>query len=317
MDVAAKSKMKAPTLIPKAAQADTVKNTAGKMFGKFLPYLMIAPAMVSSIVFLVFPILYMFYLSFYKWNMIGEMKFIGLDNYISLISDPEFMQVLMNTCKFTFWTVAGFIITGLGFALYLNRNSKVNRILQTIMFTPYILPLISIAFVWMWIMDSDLGLLNYILGFFGIDKIKWLNDPDVAMYSLILVNIWKAAGYYTLIFLSALQSIPKYLYEAAALDNSRPITTFFKITLPMLSPTLFFLTLTAIINSFKVFETVNVMTNGGPQNSTTTLVYYIYQYGFQYYKIGYASAVGVILMVIVSILTIIYFCGLQKRVHYQ
>lgn len=286
-----------------------------KISHKILPYLMIAPAMAVSIIFLVYPIIYMFYLSFYNWNMIGEMKFIGFDNYVSLFTDPEFMQVLLNTCKFTFWTVAGFIIIGLGLALYLNKNTKINRFLQTIIFTPYVLPMISIAYVWMWIMDTDLGLLNFVLGIFGIDSVKWLSDPKVAMYSLIIVNIWKAAGYYGLIFLSALQSIPKYLYEAAELDKSRPLTTFCKITLPMLSPTLFFLALTAIISSFKVFETVNVMTDG--LNNTTTIVYYIYQYGFRYYKIGYASAVGVILMIIVSILTIIYFAVLQKKVHYQ
>ena len=213
--------------------------------------------------------------------------------------------------------MAGSIILGLVLAVYLKKDTKINRFIQGIMFTPYVLPMISIAFVWMWIMDTDLGLLNYALGFFGIDKVMWLNDPKVAMYSLIIVNIWKGAGYYTLIFLSALQSIPSYLYEAAELDHASSRTVFFKITLPMLSPTLFFLTLTAIISSFKVFETVNVMTDGGPQNSTMTLVYYIYQYGFRYYKIGYASTVGVVLMVIVSILTLVYFCGLQKKVHYQ
>lgn len=284
---------------------------------KMLPYIMIAPAIITSLVFLIYPIVYMFYLSFYNWNMIGEMKFIGLDNYVSLLTDSEFIQVLLNTCQFTFWTVSGSLILGLGLALYLKNNSRINRMIQTVMFTPYILPMVSIAFVWMWIMDTDLGLLNYFLELFNIDKVMWLGDPEVAMYSLILVNVWKSAGYYTLIFLSALQGIPTYLYEAAELDNAKSVTTFFKITLPMLSPTLFFLALTAIIGSFKVFETVNVMTSGGPLNSTTTLVYYIYQYGFQYYKIGYASAVGVILMVIVSIFTIIYFCGFQKKVHYQ
>ena len=278
---------------------------------KGLPYLMIAPAMAVSLVFLVYPILYMLKLGFYKWNMVG------LDNYVSLMTDPEFMQVLKNTCQFSFWTVAGCITLGMIFALYLNKNARFERLVQVIMFTPYVLPMISIAFIWMWIMDGDIGLLNYILGFFGIEKIRWLDDPQVAMYSLILVNIWKGVGYYTLIILSALQSIPKYIYEAAELDQAHPVTTFFKLTLPMLSPTLFFLSITAVISSFKVFETVNVMTAGGPQNSTTSLVYYIYQYGFQFYKIGYASAVGVILMVIVGIFTLVYFGCLQKKVHYQ
>jgi sn-glycerol 3-phosphate transport system permease protein len=284
---------------------------------KGLPYLMIAPTMAVSLVFLVYPILYMIKLGFYKWNMVGEMKFIGLDNYRALMTDPEFLQVLKNTCQFSFWTVAGCMILGMMFALYLNKNARFERLVQVIMFTPYVLPMISIAFIWMWIMDGDIGLINYILGFFGIEKVRWLDDPDVAMYSLILVNIWKGVGYYTLIILSALQSIPKYIYEAAELDQAHPVTTFFRLTLPMLSPTLFFLSITAVISSFKVFETVNVMTAGGPQNSTTSLVYYIYQYGFQFYKIGYASAAGVILMVIVGAFTLVYFGCLQKKVHYQ
>lgn len=317
MDIMAKNGRVLEIPVPPKVKTQEMAVGTNTLLRKILPYIMIAPAMVTSIVFLIYPIIYMFYLSFYNWNMLGEMKFIGFDNYVSLLTDPEFMQVLLNTCQFTFWTVSGSLSLGLAFALYLKKSSKMNNIIQTIMFTPYVLPMVSIAFVWMWIMDTDLGLLNYVLDLFGIDKVMWLGDPKVAMYSLIIVNIWKSAGYYTLIFLSALQGIPTYLYEAAELDNAKPVTTFFKITLPMLSPTLFFLALTAIIGSFKVFETVNVMTSGGPLNSTTTLVYYIYQYGFQYYKIGYASAVGVILMLIVSIFTIIYFCGFQKKVHYQ
>lgn len=133
----------------------------------------------------------------------------------------------------------------------------------------------------------------------------------------VIVNIWKGTGYYALIFLSALQSIPSYLYEAAELDKANKVTVFFKITLPMLSLTLFFLVLTATIASFKVFETINIMTQGGPVNSTNTLVYYIYEYGFSFYKIGYASAVGVVLMVIVGLLTLLYFGLLHKKVHYQ
>ena len=284
---------------------------------KALPYMMIAPAMIISAVFMIYPIIYMVYLSFFKWNMIGDMKYIGLENYISLLTDSDFIKVLLNTCQFTVGTVAGFIVFGLLLALYLNKNTKINRLLQSVVFTPYVVSLVSIAFIWMWIMDDDLGLLNYVLNFFGIDSVRWLSDPKIAMWSLVLVNIWKGTGYYALIFLSALQSIPSYLYEAAELDKAGRITTFFKITLPMLSPTMFFLVLTGTIASFKVFETINIMTMGGPGNATNTLVYYIYEYGFSYYKIGYASAVGVVLMVIVGLLTLVYFGVLQKKVHYQ
>lgn len=309
LDIPTNRKIITPFTIPRI---DSKKITKA-----FAPYAMIAPAMIISIIFMVYPIIYMVYLSFFKWNMIGEMKYIGLENYISMFQDKSFIGILGNTLQFTVLTVCGFLFFGILFALYLQKNSAVNRFLQTVMFMPYVVPMVSIAFIWMWMMDSNLGLLNYILNLFGIDSVAWLENPQVALKSLILVNIWKAAGYYTLIILSALQSIPSYIYEAAELDKANPVTKFFKITLPMISPTLFFLVLTSTIASFKVFETISVMTQGGPANATNSLVYYIYQNGFSFYKIGYASAVGVVLMVIVSVLTIIYFGFLQKKVHYQ
>lgn len=319
MDVKLKSGnvLEIPSGIKSKKRTERKTFTIAGMGSKTLPYLMIAPAMIICTVFMIYPIIYMVYLSFFKWNMIGDMKYIGLENYIALFTDSEFIEVLLNTCQFTVWTVAGFIVFGLLLALYLNKNTKINRMMQSVVFIPYIVPLVSIAFIWMWIMDSEVGLLNYILNLFGIDSVKWLSDPKVAMYSLVIVNIWKGTGYYALIFLSALQSIPSYLYEAAELDKANKVTVFFKITLPMLSPTLFFLVLTATIASFKVFETINIMTQGGPVNSTNTLVYYIYEYGFSFYKIGYASAVGVVLMVIVGLLTLLYFGLLHKKVHYQ
>lgn len=312
-----KNLLEVPVSIRNTAKTNKKTFSMEGVGRKAIPYMMIAPAMIISAVFMIYPIIYMVYLSFFKWNMIGDMKYIGLENYLSLLTDSDFIKVLLNTCQFTVGTVAGFIIFGLLLALYLNKNTKINRFLQSVVFTPYVVSLVSIAFIWMWIMDDNLGLLNYVLNFFGIDSVKWLSDPKIAMWSLVLVNIWKGTGYYALIFLSALQSIPSYLYEAAELDRAGRITTFFKITLPMLSPTMFFLVLTGTIASFKVFETINIMTLGGPGNATNTLVYYIYEYGFKYYKIGYASAVGVVLMVIVGLLTLMYFGVLQKKVHYQ
>lgn len=296
----------------------SVINTKMKSIMKIIaPYVMIFPAMIVSVIFMIYPIFYMLYLSFFKWNMIGEKKFIGIKNYISMFSDSDFIGILGNTVQFTLFTVVGFITFGMLIALFLKENNAINNMIQTIIFMPYVVPMISIAFIWMWMMDSDLGLLNYVLGLFKIDAVAWLENPKVALYSLIIVNIWKAAGYYALIILSALHNIPTYIYEAAELDRANKISTFFKITLPMLSPTLFFLVLTGTIASFKVFETINVMTQGGPDNATNTLVYYIYQNGFSFYKIGYASAVGVFLMIIVALLTIVYFAVLQKKVHYQ
>lgn len=281
------------------------------------PYLMIAPSFGILALFVLYPIGYMIYLSFHKWNMIGPMKYIGLQNFINLWSDADFWNVMGNTFQYTFFTVGFSVALGILIALHLKKNTFVNRFLQSVLFAPYVVSLVSIAFVWMWLMDTDFGLLNYVLSLFRMEKIGWLDDSKVAMYSLILVSVWKSLGYNTIILLSAMQSVPTSLYEAANLDKGRPAGVFFKITLPMISPSLFFLTLMNMIGAFKVFETVQVMTQGGPVNSTNSLVYSIYQYGFVFYKIGYASSMGVVLMVIIGILTLLYFLGLSRRVHYR
>lgn len=288
-----------------------------KIGQKTLPYMFVAPAMIIFLLFVIWPVIYMVYISFFDWNMIADMEFVGIKNYIKMLGSKDFRMVLGNTFRFMLMMVPTTMILSLIIAIYLKKNTRVNRLLQNIMFMPNIVSLVSISFIWMWMMDEDRGLFNFVLGLFHLNPVNWLGDPKVAMFSLVLVNVWKNLGYYVLIFVAALQGIPGYLYEAAALDHARPLSVFFKITLPMLSPTLFFLTLTGIIGSFKTFESVSLMTAGGPADSTNTLVYELYQQGFVYYKTGYASAMGVVLMVIVGIMTLVYFAVLQKKVHYQ
>ncbi len=288
-----------------------------KLLKKAVPYLMVTPAMSIFLVFAIFPIFYMVFISFFKWNMIGSMKYIGFSNYTNMFADEVFKKSLINTVKYMFMMVPITMVLSLLIAMYLKKNNVINRLIQNIMFLPHIVSLVSISFIWIWIMDSNRGLLNFIIGLFGIDPVGWLSDSKYAMFSLVVMNVWKALGYYVLILVAALQGIPKHLYEAATLDKASKIRVFFKITLPMLSPTLFFLTLTGIIGSFKTFESVQLMTGGGPKNSTTTLVYELYQQGFVYYKTGYASAMGVVLMIIVGVMTLVYFTVLQKKVHYQ
>ena len=314
------TKLGAPvvTEAPSAARpAMKQKSTLRRAFIAARPYLMIAPAMAVFILFLIYPIIYMVYLSFFDWNMIGEMKFIGVQNYTHMFADSDFWQVLGNSVYYMVMVVVLQMGLSLLLAAYLNKNTRINQILQTIAFTPYITSMVSVAFIWMWMMDSDYGLLNYFLGFFGIDPIGWLSDPKVAMNSLVLVSVWKGLGYNTIIIISAMQAVPGYLYEAAALDKTPKWKAFYKITLPMISPSIFFLALMNIISALKVFETVNIMTKGGPMNSTNTLVYNIYQYGFQYFEIGYASTLGVALMVVIGIFTLIYVKVLSKRVYYN
>ncbi|MDC7126585.1 MAG: sugar ABC transporter permease [Spirochaetales bacterium] len=281
------------------------------------PYLFILVPFILMAVFYLYPIFYMVYLSFFKWNMMKPKKFIGLHNYIQIFHDPDVWQIGRNTCYYMIFTVAFSLILSLLLALYLKENTRTNRFIQSCIFSPYIIPLVSVAFIWTWIMDSDFGLLNYLLSCIGLKPVKWLNDPDMALTSLVIVSVWKNIGYNTIIISSALAGIPKYLYEAAELDEANPVTVFFKITIKMISPTMFFLLLVNIISAFKAFEIVQIMTLGGPQNSTNTIVYAIYQYGFKFYKIGFASALGVILLIVISILTYLYFKLLKSNIHYQ
>lgn len=282
-----------------------------------IPYLMIAPAIIILGIFVIYPIAYMIYLSFFEWDLMKDKEFVGLKNFIELFKDKTFWQVCINSFKYVFLTVSLCIVISILLALYLKKDTRINRLLQSISFFPYIISLVSISFIWMWLMDSDYGLLNYFLQLIGLDGIGWLDDPKYALNSLVLIAVWKSIGYNTIIIISAIKAVPSYLYEAASLDKSSEITTFFKITLPMISPTLFFLILMNIIGSFKVFEPVNLITQGGPMNSTNTFVNMIYENGFRYYKIGYASAIGVVLMFILGICTLLYFKNLDKRVHYR
>lgn len=281
------------------------------------PYFIIFPAILILGIFFIYPILNMIYLSFFEWNLMQDKKFVGFSNFIKLFNDEIFWQVTLNSFKYVIFSVFFSIIISMGLALYLKRDSFINRLLQSISFLPYIVSLVSISFIWMWLMDTDYGLLNFFLELIGLPKIAWLDDPKIALNSLIIISVWKSIGYNTIIIISAMKAVPSYLYEAAKLDKSSNFTTFYKITLPMISPTLFFLTLMNIIGSFKVFEPVNLITNGGPINSTNTFVNMIYENGFRFYKIGYASAIGVILMLILSVCTILYFRNLDKFVHYR
>lgn len=285
---------------------------------KKLPYLLISPAILIFLIFSIFPLIYIVYLSFYDWNFVSpNMDFIKFNNFINLFRDPNFIEVLKNTWIYTILTMIFTLSIALLLAVWLDKNGKIYSIAQSAIFSPHIISLVSIAMLWMWIMDADYGLLNVILKSIGLEPIGFLTDSKVALYSLVGVSVWKSIGYYTLIFIAGLKSIPKELYEAASLDNASKFRVFTKITIPMLSPTIFFVVITCFISCFKVFETIAIMTGGGPANSTNTLVYYIYQYGFKFFKIGYASAAGVILLIVISIFTAVYFKFMARRVYYR
>lgn len=301
----------------KAEAYEEVHESRGRHKGA--PYLMVAPAMLLLMIFTFYPLVNLVYLSFHDYNLISKPKFVGLKNYyVMFCVKPDFLEVLRNTAVYTLVVVFFSLLLAVLFALLLEKNSRLNRFLQKSMFTPYLISTVSCAYIWSWMYNVDSGILNAMLSLFGLPLSRWLNDADIALFCVAAVAVWKSLGYYLIIVLASIKSIPSEILEAAELDNTPPVRKFFKITLPMISPQLFFLLITMTISSFKVFDMIRVMTDGGPGNATSVLVTYIYDYAFSMNaKVGYASAAGTVLLVILMILTYFYFKVLSKKVHYQ
>ncbi|QTQ15115.1 sugar ABC transporter permease [Treponema parvum] len=281
---------------------------------------MIAPAIVFLIIFTYWPLINLVQLSFQDYNMINpaKTKFVGLQNFYNILFvKDDFIVALKNTSVYTCCVVIFLILFAILFALWVKKDTWQNYFAQTAFFTPHIIAMISCGMVWAWIMDTDRGILNTVFNFFGLPSLRWLNSSKTAMLSVVIVSVWKNIGYYALIIISSLKSIPTEIYEAAELDNTPRGRKFFRITLPMISPQLFFLLITITIGSFKVFDTIRVMTDGGPGSATDVVAYYIYRYAFHHFRIGLAAAAGVVLMIVMIIMTIIYFKVLAKKVFYQ
>jgi multiple sugar transport system permease protein len=249
-------------------------------------------------------------MSFTEWTIVGTPEFIGLANYQDMLTDRRFHTALKNTVVFVAGTVPGLIAFSLMIAIFLNQNYKGRGLGRVAIFTPYVLMSTVVGVIWTWLLEKDFGLINVYLGKLGISGLPWLVDPDYAMLGIILTTIWWTVGYNTILFLAGLQDIPEEYYEAAQIDGASQIQSFLRITLPLLSPTMFMVILLSIINSFQVFDQVYVMTSGGPGTATLTLVQYIYTTAFQFRKMGYGSAVASVLFAI-----LIVFALLQTRLY--
>ena len=306
----------------KAKKRPEIEHVAGRneKREKLIGYLMAMPAIVLLVAFTLYPLGYLFYRSLFGGSIITKNpKFVGFENYKALAESTDFHQVLMNTAVYTVITVGLTMVLAIIIAVWLNgkRNTKLNGIAQTFIFTPHIISMVSVSTLFLWLMDSKNGFLNAIIVALGFEPYTFLASPDTALLSVSLVSVWKGLGYYVLLILAALQNIPTSVYEAAEMDDTPPLRTFFKITLPMISPTILFTSVVAVIASFKVFDSVSIMTGGGPVNSTNTLVYYIYDFAYSYGKPGQACAAGVVLLIFVCIVTYVQFLVGKKRVHYQ
>lgn len=274
----------------------------------------IAPAAIHLAIFTIGPILFALFISFQKWEILNPIKeFVGLSNYIELFNDPLLWTSLLNTLVYSLHVPITMAIA-LSLALALHQKIRGVTILRTLFFLPYITSFVAISTVWQWLYNPEFGLLNYLLSLVGISPITWLSDPATAMISVMLMSVWIQLGYQMVIFIAGLQGIPQHLYEAATIDGAGPWVRFRKITLPLLGPTIFFILVTSIINSFQVFTYIYVMTQGGPLHSTEVLVYHIYKNAWEYYRMGYASAIAWVLFILIMAVTIIQFTYFKKRI---
>lgn len=257
------------------------------------------------------PIAWSTVLSLYRWDLIRPLKpFIGLANYINLLSDENYLLALKNTTIYSIATVVLSTILALPLAFVLARRSRLSAFYQTVYFLPVITPMVPMAIAWKWIYDYNYGLLNYALSIFGIGPVSWLNDPRIALWAIIIMSVWKVLGYNLILFLVGIRNIPETYLEAASLDGASAWQRIRYVSLPLLKPILLYVLVTATINAFNVFTQVYVMTTGSqaaPGQALRVLVYDIYQNGFQYLKMGYASAEAVTLTLIVLGFTLIQF----------
>ncbi len=284
-------------------------------------YAFLLPSLVIFIMFTFFPAIFSIVASFLRWNLPYKPIFIGVENYQQLWVDPVESAVFWKSVFNTFYFMLGVPINlaiSLMLALLLNRRLPGVGLFRTAYFLPAITSTAAISVVWMWLYHpADYGLLNTLLIHLGLPIQRWLRDPLLAMPCLILMGVWHGMGYNIIVYLAGLQNIPKELFEAAEMDGANTVQRLRYITWPLLTPTTFYILVVGVINSLQAFTQIDVMTQGGPLGVTTTLAYYLYQEAFQFFRIGAASSVAVVLFLLLLGLTLIQFRALEARVHYE
>ena len=281
-------------------------------------YLFILPNFIGFFVFLALPVIIGLIISFSNYNGFRKFDFVGLKNYTKLFTDSFFRTAFKNTIFYSVTSVPLTIITSLLLAMALNKPLKKGVFFRTVYFFPSITSMIAIGIVWAIIFNPTKGPVNMLLASLGVKNLpKWLSSSKTALPTIVLIVVWKSAGYYMIMFLAGLKSIPPSLYEAAKIDGANSWQVFRNVTLPMLSPTTFMVTILCTISSFQVFDIINITTEGGPGQSTKVIVYRIYEEGFKNLKFGYASAMAYVLFLIILVITLIQFRGQKKWVSYQ
>jgi multiple sugar transport system permease protein len=287
-------------------------------------YAMIAPGLIGLLIFYIWPMLQTFYFSFTEWGPFGDARWTGLSNYRALFDGPEFLLALRNTLIYTVLSVTITEAIALVLAVLLNQNLRGLSVYRTLYFIPVVTMPAAIGLVWRWLYNSDYGVINYLLGLLGIEGAKWLSDPDLALYAIVVVGVWSGIGYALVLFLAGLQTIPTDYYDAAAVDGAGALVKFVRITLPLLSPTVFFVTVISLINSLQVFDLIFLMISSGRGASTSpvieqtqSLVYLFYKDTFVLNEQGQGAAVVLTLFIIIVLITFAQFRLQRRWVHYE
>lgn len=283
-------------------------------------YFMVAPTIIGLIVLNIIPIFQTFYMSFFKSGAFGKGNiFIGLDNYRTLIADPQVGYAIRNTLVYTCSVVPITMVLALLLAVFLNGKLKGKNIYRTIYFIPMVAAPAAVTMVWKWLFNYQFGLINHALEAIGLEKVNWIDNPDVAMISIVIIGVWSSLGYSMVLLLAGLQEIPKDYYEAANLDGASPMQQLFRITIPLLSPQLFFVMVTSIITAMQVFDIVYMMIDvtSPSYDRTVSLVYLFYNNSFKYSNKGYGSAIVMVLLAIIMIITVIQTKLQKKWVNYM
>lgn len=280
--------------------------------------LFLLPNLIGFLIFTAIPVGAAFALAFYDYDLLLGASFAGLENFREIFTEDEvFRAAFFNTVYFTLVSVPLSVVLGLATAMLVNQALRGVVIFRSIFLLPYVTVTVALSLVWKWIYLPDVGLINSALGLVGLDGPAWLTSSTWAMPGLIIMSVWKGFGYNMVLFLAGLQGIPEHLYDAAKVDGATPWRRFLHVTLPLLSPTTFFVVVISIISSFQVFDQALIMTGGGPGTATTTLVLYIYQKGFQSFDMGYAAAVALVLFAAIFVFTVVQFLFQRRWVTYD
>jgi len=268
-------------------------------------YIFILPNLVLVLIFTLIPVLFAFGVSLTDWSLLSKPEFVGLQNYTKIYIDPVAHTTFKNTLVFTALSVPLRIILPLFLAVALNQKVRGLAVYRTAYYLPVITASVAVSMVFLWILDTNFGLLNRALMAFGLHPVGWLTDPDVALFSIVLVTIWRGLGFNMIIFLAALQDVPADLYDVADIDGANGLQKFIYLTIPLISPSIFFTLITGVIDSFQSFDLVYNMTDGGPARSTYLIGYYIWRQAFDYLHMGYGAALAYILFFVILLITVV------------